>query len=70
MESVEKSLIMFADEEQFNRLNATEFGSQIMDICKKLRKLDKNTRYELLNSLYFNKRSNGYSKTLPISRIF
>eukprot|EP01084_Bolivina_argentea_P305877 528447_1 len=66
METVERLLRYFANENTFNRYNSTELTSLINEIGRKLTQLDNTKRYELLNSLYYNTKSNGYSSLLHV----
>lgn len=67
MDSVEQLLLRFTNEHRFKQLNNTELTSLIDEIGRGLQKLDSSSRYELLNSLYYNTNTKGYSSLLHLS---
>jgi len=67
MDSVEQLLLCFVNEHRFKQLNDSELTSLIDEIGRKLEKLDDSLRYELLNSLYYNTNTKGYSSLLHLS---
>eukprot|EP01083_Nonionella_stella_P111045 325508_1 len=67
MEAVEELLFVFSDESQFTQyMNDQTITPFIDDIGRKLSSLDVSNRYELINSLYYDPKSGGYSSLLHL----
>ena len=67
MDIVEQLLLCFANEHRFQQLNNSELTLLVDEISRKIQKLDSSSRYELLNSLYYNTNTKGYSSLLHLS---